>query len=108
MWSHRTSNLFNHGNDSCLPPLVVREQVLDIFQQERLWPFSGDDARYVKKQGALRGAFKPMRTAKGIFLGYASDAEWPAHAGCSAREPASASRNAVVVSSEILNTTTNI
>ena len=54
----------------------MREQVLDVSQQERLWPLGGDDPRNVEKQRALRGAFKSVWTAKRILLGHTGDTEW--------------------------------
>lgn len=55
--------------------LVVRDQVLDVLQQERLRFLLGDDARHVVEQRALRGAFEAVRTAERVLLRYAGDAE---------------------------------
>lgn len=41
--------------------LVVRKQILDVFQQERLGALGGDDASQIEKPSPLCGALETMR-----------------------------------------------
>src|SRR3546814_8779175 len=55
--------------------LVVTDQVLHVFQQERLWPFRLQDARDIEEQRALCLVGKTVGTPECVLFRHPRDAE---------------------------------
>ena len=51
-------------NDRKCPPLIMGLQILHIFEHERGRSLIANDARYIKKQSALRFTGESMATAE--------------------------------------------
>ena len=55
--------------------LVVRHEILHVFEHEGQGALGGDNARNVKEQGSLGGAFETVRPSQGVVLAYPGNTE---------------------------------
>jgi hypothetical protein len=68
--SSSCKGLHDHGKRASL---VMRSEILDVFEHERRRALFVNDPGHVEKQSALGGVFEPMEAAEGILFAYPGD-----------------------------------
>lgn len=87
------------ANDFKSVTLIVRKQILNIFQHERTWTFQTQNFLDFKEESPLCFILKAVLAAKSVFLGNASEGERLAWESCTEN---------IVVRNRLLGNSTNV